>query len=135
MSRNETWRTRKYWESVGGLLIEEFCAIHGCLDGTIGKRLIDGIIVLGEEKARQTGGSFNFKDKDIIIIQTKSKRLGMTLMGQAYFSREIMKKFEPRSIRTVTLCGKGDIELEKLCKEADIEVVVITESEDSKNRK
>ena len=24
MSKHETWRTGKFWESIGGLLIEEF---------------------------------------------------------------------------------------------------------------
>ena len=27
MSRNEAWSTRKYWETVGGMLIEEILAI------------------------------------------------------------------------------------------------------------
>jgi hypothetical protein len=53
----------------------------------------------------------------------------MYLMGQAYFSREIMKRFIPRSIKTVVLCGKGDTEKEKLYKEADIEMVLIPDSE------
>jgi len=48
MSRHETWRTRKYWESNGGLLIEEFLAVRRA-DGQ-GKRCLDGLIVLGEEK-------------------------------------------------------------------------------------
>ena len=125
MSKNETWRTRKYWESVGGLLIEEYLAIPGNKEKNVGKRLIDGIIVLGEEKSNRKGGSFNFKGRDIIVIQTKSNRLGMTLMGQAYFSREIMKRYNPKSIKAVAICGSGDAEMEALCKEADIEVVVI----------
>jgi hypothetical protein len=110
VSRNETWRTRKYWETIGGLLIEEFLAIPADVNREIGKRLIDGIIVLGEENRIQVGGKYDFKDKDIIIIQTKSNRLGMYLMGQAFFSREIMKRYEPRSIKTVAICGKSDIE-------------------------
>jgi hypothetical protein len=28
MSKKETWRTRKYWSKVGGLLIEEFLAVN-----------------------------------------------------------------------------------------------------------
>ena len=125
MSKNETWRTRKYWETIGGLLIEEYYAIPGNKEKNVGKRLIDGIIVLGEEKSNRKGGSFNFKGRDIIVIQTKSNRLGMTLMGQAYFSRKIMKRYNPKSIKAVAICGSGDAEMEELCKEASIEVVVI----------
>ena len=46
MSQKETWRTRKYWSKTGGLLIEEFLAVNG--SKTIGKRPLDGIIVLNE---------------------------------------------------------------------------------------
>jgi hypothetical protein len=100
-------------------------AIQGNKKMNIAKRVIDGIILLGEKKDRKAGGTFEFKGRDIIVIQTKSYRLGMTLMGQAYFSREIMKRFSPRSIKTITICGIGDSEMEALCKEAGIEVVVI----------
>ena len=109
-------------------MIEEFLAIPAYVKNEIGKRLIDGIIVLGEEKKIQVSGKYDFKDKDIIIIQTKSNRLGMYLMGQEFFSREIMKRFKLRSIRTFTICGKPDIEMEQLCKKLDIEVAVIPET-------
>ena len=128
MSRNETWRTRKYWETVGGMLIEEFLAIAPDINKETGKRLIDGIIILGEERRIQVGGKYDLKDKDIIIVQTKSKRLGMSLMGQSYFSREIIRRYKPKTIRTVAICGQGDIEMEMLCKKFDIEVVVIPDS-------
>ena len=54
-------------------------------------------------------------------------------MGQAYFSREIMKRFEPNSIRTVAICGKKDLEMEKICEEHDIEVVVIPDEKQPKH--
>ena len=128
MSKNETWRTRKYWRSVGGLLIEEFKAIPLNREGNTGRRLLDGVIVLGEKQRRQIGGKFDLKGKDIIVVQTKSNRLSMYLMGQALFSREILKRYKPKSIRTVAICGKGDPEMENLCKKNNIEVVVIPES-------
>jgi len=131
MSKHETWRTRRYWESVGGLLIEEYLAIPPSKDKTNGKRLIDGVIVLGEEKAKQHGGAFNFEGRDIIAIQTKSTRLGMYLMGQAFFTREILKRFKPKTIKTVAICGKGDTEMEILCEKEKIEVVIMPESEEN----
>jgi len=129
MSKHETWRTRKYWDSIGGLLIEEFLVIPASKDKKSGKRLIDGLIVLGEDRLIQDGGSFDLKGRDVIAVQTKSSRLGMYLMGQAFFSREILKRFKPKSIKTVAICGKGDTEMEALCKKANIEVVIVPESE------
>ena len=129
MSKHETWRTRRYWESIGGLLIEEYLAIPANKDKTIGKRLIDGVIVLGEEKSIQRGGSFDFNGRDIIAVQTKATRLGMYLMGQAFFTREILKRYKPKSIKAVAICGKSDIEMEALCIKENIEIVVIPESE------
>jgi len=131
MSKHETWRTRKYWKDIGGLLIEEFQAIPRNTKENVGRRLIDGVIVLGVENKIQSGGTFDFRDKDIIVIQTKANRLGMYLMGQAFFSREIMKRFNPKSIRTIAICNKVDSEMESLCNRHDIEVVVINESEQS----
>ena len=129
MSKNETWRTRKYWSSVGGLLIEEFHAIRSDVPNNISKRAIDGVIVLGEVNAIQVGGNYDFKGKDIIVVQTKSNRLGMYLMGQAYYSGLIMKRFEPRSIKAVAICGKSDAEMEKLCEESGVEVLVLPDLE------
>ena len=127
MSKHETWRTRKYWESVGGLLIEEFMLVPKSKDGKQAQRLLDGLIVLGEEKRIENAHSFPLEGRDVIAVQTKANRLGMYLMGQAYFSRELLKSFNPKSIRTVAICGKGDEEMERLCRGRDIEVVVIVE--------
>ena len=129
MSKHETWRTRKYWESVGGLLIEEFMLVAKSRDGKQAQRLLDGLIVLGEEKKLSNDHSHSIEGKDIIAVQTKANRLGMYLMGQAFFSRELLKSFNPKSIRTVAICGKGDEKMERLCKKQRIEVVVIPEEE------
>lgn len=48
MSKHETPLTRRYWEEVGGTLVEEFPAV---LRGTgNGQRLLDGLIIQGEPK-------------------------------------------------------------------------------------
>ena len=106
MSLHETWRTRKYWDTIGGLLIEEFVAVDGKKEQ--GRRPIDGIIVLGEKKAVHSGNKFDLKGKDVIVIQTKKGRIGMNLLGQAYFSKLLIKKHSPRSIKTVAICGRND---------------------------
>jgi hypothetical protein len=48
----------------------------------------------------------------------------MYLMGQALFSRELMKRFTPASIRTVALCGKDDSVLRPLAEQYGIEVEI-----------
>ena len=106
MSKLETPLTRAYWKKVGGTLIEEFCAVHA--SSTCGKRVIDGIIIRGGETRIARAGEVSLEGKDIIIVQTKAGRLGMYLMGQAFFSAELMKRFNPASILSVALCLKDD---------------------------
>ncbi|NNK40867.1 MAG: hypothetical protein HKP45_09470 [Winogradskyella sp.] len=127
MSQKETWRTRKYWSQTGGLLIEEFLAVNG--SKTVGRRPIDGVIVLNEETRVHDGNFYDIEGKDVIVIQTKSNRIGMYLLGQAYFSQFLINKFNPRSIKSIAICGKYDDVIGQLAKDHGIEVVVISESE------
>ena len=127
MSKHETWRTRKFWQSIGGLLIEEFVAVKG--DANTGRRPVDGVIVLGGETKIYEGTDYDLSGKDVIVIQTKRDRIGMYLLGQAYFSKFLIEMHQPRSIRSVAICGRGDSVMERLAKEHDVEIVVIPESE------
>ena len=122
MSKKETPLTRRYWQSVGGALIEEFPAVQRTESSA--QRLLDGVIVLGENKALVKHSDVDIKGKDIIVIQTKASRLGMSLMGQAIISAKLMEKFEPRSIRSVAICTAGDKVLEALLPEYGIELVI-----------
>ena len=122
MSKRETPLTRKYWQSIGGTLIEEFPAVTK--GDSNSRRLLDGVVILGAENRIAKASEVDIEGKDIVVIQTKVNRLGMYLMGQAFFSRELMKTFKPKSIKTVAICGKDDTVMRDLCKEFDIEVVV-----------
>jgi hypothetical protein len=122
MSKHESWRTRKYWESAGGLLIEEFKVVERGEKNSI--RLIDGVIVLGEENSTHNSTYFDISGRDIICIQTKKNRLGMYVMGQAFFSRELLRSHNPKTIKSVIVCGKEDSVLQELCSKYEIEVVV-----------
>ena len=122
MSKRETPLTREYWQSIGGTLIEEFPAVTR--GDSNSRRLLDGVVILGEENRIAKASEVDIEGKDIVVIQTKVNRLGMYLMGQAFFSRELMKTFKPKSIKTVAICGKDDTVMRDLCKEFDIEVVV-----------
>ena len=123
MSKHETWRTRKYWQGVGGLLIEEFIAVKPTKNQAV--RVIDGVIVTGRETEIHEKNFFDIAGQDVICIQTKKGRLGMNVMGQAFFSRELLERFNPKSIKSVIVCGKDDQLLRKLCDQYEIEVAVI----------
>jgi hypothetical protein len=58
-------------------------------------------------------------------VQTKALRLGMYLLGQAFFSRELIKdRFAPRSVRTIALCAIDDAILRPIAERFGVEVVV-----------
>ena len=122
MSKHETPLTRKYWRSVGGTLIEEFPAVKK--SSTNSARWLDGLIILDGKHEIAKAEDVEIEGKDVIVIQTKINRLGMYLMGQAFFSKKLMKKFNPKSIRTIAICGKDDSVMRELSEEFGIEVVV-----------
>ena len=102
-----------FWHQVGGLLIEEFVAVRRT--ASQGQRLIDAVIVLGEKKRRLTSGAeFDLAGRDVIAVQSKYRRLGMTVAGQTLFSKELLKRFKPRSIRSVAVCTADDAVLRPL---------------------
>lgn len=93
--------------------------------GEVGQRLADGVIILGAERALGTSREVKLADQDVIVVQTKTGRLGMYLLGQALFSRELVaERFSPRSVRCVALCQRDDAVLRPLAERYGIEVVV-----------
>ena len=122
MSKHETPLTRRYWDEVGGTLVEEFPAV---LRGSgNAQRLIDGVIIVGKPKKIARPSEISIEGKDIIVLQTKANRLGMNLMGQAIVSKKLMEKFEPKSIRSIAICSEGDSVLEQFLADYGIELVV-----------
>ena len=115
--------TRRYWQRVGGTLVEEFLMVPR--RPNVGRRLADGLIILDGEHRRLTSAEVTLDGKDVIVVQTKANRLGMYLLGQALFSRELISEFfNPRSIRTVALCQVDDAVLRPIAERHGIEVVV-----------
>jgi hypothetical protein len=52
-------------------------------------------------------------------------RLGISLLGQAFFSRELIKdRCAPRSIRTVALCAIDDAILRPIAERFGVEVII-----------
>jgi hypothetical protein len=106
MSKRETPMTHWYWKQVGGTLIEEFRAVERTSENK-GRR-IDAIIVPNGEHRIAKSREIDLTDQDIIVVQTKDSRLSMFLMGQAFFSAHLLKKFKPRTIHAVALCRDND---------------------------
>jgi hypothetical protein len=121
VSLHETPMLRRYWDRVGGTLAEEFTAVPRSAGAA--PRRIDGVIVLGGEHRVAAPCELDVAGRDIIVVQVKRPRLGMSLMGQAPL-RELMKPFMPASIRTVALCGRGDAVLRPLAERYGIEVEI-----------
>ena len=124
MSKRETPLTRRYWESVGGTLMEEFRAVRG--SATQGYRVLDGVIVVGGPRRildRSEHAQQELHGRDIIVVQTKAGRVGMNLLGQALFSRELMRSFGPRTVMSVALCERDDATLRPLAEKYGIEIV------------
>jgi hypothetical protein len=126
VSLHETPLTRRYWDAVGGTLYEEFLVVRR--RPGVGQRVVDAIIVLGEDRRiADRGERVDLEDKDVIVVQTKGQRVGMYLLGQAFFSRVLVEeRFSPRSVRTVALCAADDDVLGPIAERFGIEVVVDT---------
>ena len=123
MSKHETPMTRWYWQSVGGTLIEEFVAVKETAGS--GRRVLDAVIIKNEETLIAKQSEVSLEGKDIIVIQTKASRLGMYLMGQALFSRQLIMMFKPKSVKSVALCNRDDAVLRPLLEQYEgMEVVV-----------
>jgi hypothetical protein len=53
----------------------------------------------------------------------------MNLLGQAYFSKLLIEKFNPRSLKSIAICEKYDNVIVELAKKHGIEVVVFKDNE------
>ena len=110
MSLNETPMTRWYWREVlkKGTLIEEYVAVERAEDDSNAPRFMDGLVIMDGPFEISDDVRRDITGKDVVVIQSKNKRLGMYLMGQAFFSAHLMMKFKPRTIQSVALCREND---------------------------
>ena len=128
MSKLETPMTRAYWQRMGGTLLEEYPIIKRTK--SCGARYLDAIILPKGEFRIAKWKEISLEGKDIIIVQSKANRLGMSLMGQALFSIELVKPYRPASIRSIALCLKDDEVLRSFLKPfPNIEVVILSRDE------
>ncbi|MBO0736649.1 MAG: hypothetical protein J2P48_08775 [Alphaproteobacteria bacterium] len=127
MSTNETPLTRHYWEQVvgRGTLLLEYCVVKPRPGAS--PRYLDGVIILdGEHKIASKAEHVSLSRHDVIVVQTKTGRAGMYLLGQALFSRELVREyFSPRSVSTVALCGRDDDVLRPIAEYFGIKVAAV----------
>jgi hypothetical protein len=114
MSLLESPITQEFWEKeLGGqgTLYEEFRAV-GEQRGVQSHRDLDGVVVLGDPPGIRPRGRRCLDGEDIVIIQTKAKRLNPHLFGQALLSQDLIQmRWSPNSVRSVLLCTADDPEL------------------------
>jgi hypothetical protein len=119
--------TLAYWSRVGGTLIEEYVIVPP--GAGRGVRLVDAIILADGPTTRlpiDAARHVELAGCDVIVVQTKGSRLGMYLLGQAYFSKLLVeRRFKPRSVRSVAVCTATDAALEPIAAEHGVEVVVV----------
>jgi hypothetical protein len=120
MSKHEKPLIDKFWDRIGGTIVYEFPMTKRT--PKVSTRLLDALIIPSDEKKVSSANDVEIKNKEIIIIQAKANRLGMNVLGQAFFSRELMKKFKPDTIRCVVICKRDDEELHQLADQFNIEV-------------
>lgn len=127
MSKRETPMTLAYWSRIGGTLIEEYMIVAPG-EGR-GVRLVDAIVLTDGPRERlpvDARRHVGLDGRDVVIVQTKASRLGMYLLGQAYFSKHLVERyFKPRSVRTVAVCTATDAVLLPIAVEHGVEVVVL----------
>ena len=129
MSKNETPLIRRYWERIGGTLTEEFPAVKRTKNN--GPRYVDAVIIVGGEKRVAHHSQVSLQGRDIVCLQAKNGRLGMYLMGQTFFSEQLLRRFEPKSITSVALCTRDDAVLRAMLEQYPNMKVVIIGSADS----
>ena len=122
MSKRETKATEWFCNQQDGVTILEFQAVSKDAENNVSRRLLDAIVVSPGTGTRSANSEV--KGKEVIVVQTKAKRLGMYLMGQAFFSAELVRRLGAKTVRTVAVCKETDALMEELCEKFGIEVVV-----------
>ncbi|MCX6918433.1 MAG: hypothetical protein NTX41_03945 [Verrucomicrobia bacterium] len=110
MSKHETPMTEWFWREVlkQGTLIKEYVAVERGEDDSNAPRFMDGLVVMDGPFKISDEIRMEITGKDVVVIQSKNKRLGMYLMGQVVFSRELLLKKGAKSVRSIAVCRKDD---------------------------
>lgn len=103
MSKLESPITERFWEKhIGGTFIPEYQLVKST--DSSGRRLADAIILPDEDRKRGHWREYPLKGQRVVVVQTKATRIGMSLMGQTIFSKELVKKLGAKTVRSIALC-------------------------------
>jgi hypothetical protein len=110
MSKHETKMTRWYKRThyPEGYLIEEFMALKSGRRN--GRRLMDGIIIFRKPPRKKKDLELR-KGEEVVVIQSKNRRLGMGLIGQVIVSHHLVSKLGVKIIKSVGVCRGIDEEM------------------------
>jgi hypothetical protein len=102
--------TEWYWREVlkKGTLIKEYVAVERADDDSNSPRFMDGLVILDGPFEISDDIRYDVSGKDVVVIQSKNKRLGMYLMGQVVFSRELILAKGAKSVLSVAVCRIDD---------------------------
>jgi hypothetical protein len=108
MSKHETPVTEGFREAVApGAFIPEYPLVRRTPRQS--SRWADALILPNEENRRATPADYpSIKGHNVIVVQTKARRMGMYLMGQALFSARLAKAQGAATVRSVLLCNQPD---------------------------
>ncbi|MGP0628565.1 hypothetical protein ACTRW9_02540 [Nitrospina sp. 32_T5] len=129
MSKRETPITIKFWEEViGGTLVLEYPLAEK--SKTSERRAADAVIFPHLKKSTlHWKEAPTLEGHDVVVVQTKTRRLGMYLMGQTVFSGLLAKNLGAKSVRSVALCKDTDTNLAPFLKEFDFVELWVTKDE------
>jgi hypothetical protein len=108
MSKHETPMTEAFWEGYArGAYIPEYRIVSRTTH--CGVRLLDAVILPDEPHGRARFQDYDkLAGRNVIVVQTKAKRMGMYLMGQTLFSARLVMAQEAKSVRSILLCTGSD---------------------------
>ncbi len=138
---------RQFWRK-RGTIVWEFRMVpenYGKDEWQRGGRFLDALIIPGWESAveyQARDGMYvrtdnpstrpftrkeledQLKGLDLILVQAKNSRLGMSVMGQARYSEKLMARFQPKSLRSIIVCTDDDSALRPFANADGLEVFI-----------
>jgi hypothetical protein len=106
--------TEAFWEKyAGGAYIPEYCIVRA-IKGHCSVRRLDALISPDEPHGRHGRRTLKGKGYDklagrnVIVVQTKAKGMGMYLMGQTLFSVRLVMAQGAKSVRSTLFCTGAD---------------------------
>ena len=100
--------TEAFWQlHANGAFLPEYPLVRRSADCS--RRLCDAAILPDEPHGRARSQDYpSLSGRNVILVQTKCRRMGMYLMGQALFSARLALVCGARSVRSVLLCNSVD---------------------------